>query len=106
VNVAVRDARWKDLIELVAGHFHGCADPANQRTAACLQRVAASADLADIAYVLLGLRCHLIIVIIIIIIIPRSVSIRSHRNETESFFYKPSAVFGSLVGPLCCVRAE
>ena len=51
MNVAVRDPRWKDLIELLAGHLHGSTDPANQRTAACLERLAASADLADSAYV-------------------------------------------------------
>jgi len=51
LNVAVRDPRWKDLIELVACHLHGYTDPANQRAAACLQRLAASADLADSAYV-------------------------------------------------------
>jgi len=49
--VAVRDARWKDVIELVAERLHASSEPTNQRAAACLQRLASSTDHADSAYV-------------------------------------------------------
>jgi len=55
IEVAVRDPRWKDLIELVTSHLHCCTEPDNQRAAACLQRLSASADLVDSAYVNLSL---------------------------------------------------
>jgi len=74
MNVAVCDPRWKDLIELVAGHLHGCtADPANQRAAVCLQRLTASADVAYSAYV------HSVIIIIIII-----VALQSRPSHAET----------------------
>jgi len=52
MNVAVSDPRWKDLIELIAGHLDGSSDPASQRAAASLQRISApAADPTEIAYV-------------------------------------------------------
>ena len=80
INVAVRDPRWKDLIELVAGHLRGGSDPANQRTVACLQRIATSADLTDLAYVRPLTTTTFIIIFIIVIIRGRYPLLKSHSR--------------------------